>query len=814
MLPTKPLGWMHGDAALRTLERRGAQVETGVRVDDVDDVAADAIVVATPPAESARLLGEPEPKLEPSPIVSVHLLFDRPLLRTPLAALARLGCALALRSGALTGIGPSKKAPVRDSGPEGSGEPGGSPWPADAQYLTVVSSGVPELMEVRGRELVERIAGQVTERLGHAELLWSRVSREPNATGRASPRDRGAAPRPADRASSRDARAARGPRPAGRRRWRAPWSPGRTAARLLSDVTTKGCCMTVVQELTSLDTAVELGAERLLSLQHPDGWWKGELESNATMTAQHLFLLHFLGLRDPETDRLLANELLAGRRDDGTWSIWFEGPPDLSVTVEAYAALKLAGVDAGEATRDYIRRAGGVPRARIFTRAFLALIGQWPWSRLAHVPVELILLPAQGRSRSTTSPAGRARRWCRCRSSRRCARCARSAIDLSEIGGRKTAPGGRPHHSARRRHAIRVAERWVRERQEADGSWGGIQPPWVWSLIMLAALGHGFEDETFARGLAGWERFMVRRGRPPATRGLPVADLGHRARRSSPCARRGSPADDPQLQAAGRGCSAKRSRSRGDWAIRRPGLAPGGWSFEFDNDLYPDVDDTAVVALALRELGLGDDAVRRGLDWLVGMQSRSGGWGAFDVDNEALWLYKLPICDFGKVTDEPSADVTAHALEALAHETGYGASADVRGSSGSSSEQEADGSWFGRWGVNHVYGTGAAVPALEACGVPPEHPAIRRALSWLDSVQQPSGAFGEDIALLLRARGPRAVAPRPLPKRPGRYSPTSRAVPKRACPRGMEPSIFARLSVGMATGTSAHFTGTGFPSIS
>src|SRR5437762_13214652 len=131
--------------------------------------------------------------------------------------------------------------------------------------------------------------------------------------------------------------------------------------------------MTVVQELTSLDTAVELGTERSLSLQHPDGWWKGELESNATMIAQHLLLLHFLGLRDPETDRLLANELLARRREDGTWSIWFEGPADLSVTVEAYAALKLAGVDAGDGSRAYIQRAGGVPRTRIFTRAFLAL---------------------------------------------------------------------------------------------------------------------------------------------------------------------------------------------------------------------------------------------------------------------------------------------------------------------------------------------------------------------------------------------------------------------------------------------------------
>src|SRR5919198_2972309 len=137
--------------------------------------------------------------------------------------------------------------------------------------------------------------------------------------------------------------------------------------------------MTVAPELATLDRALERGTGRLLELQHPDGWWKGELESNATMIAEHLFLLHFLGRRDAETDRLLANELLARRRGDGTWSIWFEGRPDLSVTVEAYAALKLAGVDAGDATRDYIRRAGGVARTRIFTRAFLALIGQWPW---------------------------------------------------------------------------------------------------------------------------------------------------------------------------------------------------------------------------------------------------------------------------------------------------------------------------------------------------------------------------------------------------------------------------------------------------
>ena len=501
--------------------------------------------------------------------------------------------------------------------------------------------------------------------------------------------------------------------------------------------------MTVVEQLTALDTGVERATERLFSLQHPEGWWKGELESNATMIAEHLFLLHFLGLRDAETDRLLANELLARRREDGTWSIWFEGPADLSVTVEAYAALKLAGVDAGDATRDYIRRSGGVGKTRIFTRAFLALIGQWPWRRLAHVPVELILLPADG-PLSVYDFSCWARQTMVSLSVVEALQPVRpSSIDLSEIGGRRTEASSPPRLSPLRRRALLVAERWVRERQEADGSWGGIQPPWVWSLVMLAALGHGFEDETFARGLAGWERFLIRDGdrlRPEACQS-PIWDtaLAMLALRAA-----GVPADDARLQAAGDWLLGEEVTVRGDWAIRHPDLAPGGWSFEFDNDFYPDVDDTAVVVLALRELGLGDAAVRRGLDWMVGMQSHSGGWGAFDVDNEALWLYKLPICDFGKVTDEPSADVTAHALEALGHEDGY-AESRAAGLDWLLAEQEGDGSWFGRWGVNHVYGTGAAVPALEACGVTPDHPAIKRSLSWLNGMQQPNGAFGEDI---------------------------------------------------------------------
>src|SRR2546423_13742523 len=151
--------------------------------------------------------------------------------------------------------------------------------------------------------------------------------------------------------------------------------------------------MTVVQELNALDTGVQRATERLLSLQHPDGWWKGELESNATMIAEHLFLLHFLGLRDAETDRLLANELLARRRDDGTWAIWFDGPPDLSTTIEAYTALKLAGVDPGQRAPEYIRDGGGASHARVFTKCFPARPGHWPWQLAARGPPIGLLRP-------------------------------------------------------------------------------------------------------------------------------------------------------------------------------------------------------------------------------------------------------------------------------------------------------------------------------------------------------------------------------------------------------------------------------------
>jgi len=501
--------------------------------------------------------------------------------------------------------------------------------------------------------------------------------------------------------------------------------------------------VTVTQSLTRLDEALDRGTRRLLELQRPDGIWVGELESNVTMTAQHLYWHHLLGLRTPDLDRRIANELLARMRDDGTWSIWFEGPADLSTSIEAYVALRMCGVDPGPRALAYIRREGGIRKSRLFTKCFMALLGQWPWQRMVPIPPELILFPPSAPF-SIYDFACWARQTFVALSIAQSLRPVRPlSINLAEIGAiaGKTKPPGRPGRI--RRLALREAERWIRERQEADGSWGGIQPPWVWGIIALTALGHGFEDETLRRAVEGWQGFMVEDGdrlRPEACQS-PVWDTGLAvlALRAA-----GIPAGHPQLVKAGEYLLREEVMVKGDWAIRVPDLAPGGWAFEYENDLYPDVDDAAVIALALRELELGDDAVRRSLDWVVGMQSKDGGWGGFDVDNSAMWLYKIPFCDFGKVTDEPTADVSAHALEVLAPAGVYGASVE-RGLRWLLEEQEDDGSWFGRWGVNHLYGTGAALPALEACGVPHDHPAVRRAVAWLDSVQQESGGFGEDI---------------------------------------------------------------------
>jgi squalene-hopene/tetraprenyl-beta-curcumene cyclase len=508
--------------------------------------------------------------------------------------------------------------------------------------------------------------------------------------------------------------------------------------------------------------ALDRAVERLFELQNEGGWWCGELESNVTMAAQHLFLLEFLRLRDEETTRKLVNELLARQRPDGTWTIYWGGEPNLAATVEAYAALRMAGFPADDprltGARRFVEERGGIGAARVFTRIWLALFGLWSWDEIPQLPPELALmrpeLPISVFSfscwaRQTIVPLTVVMHYRPVRQlppERLCHELnlgpAPRQATLGKISDRLLARYARASVQPARERALDYAERWIIDRQELDGSWGGIQPPWVWSLIALACRGHGPESPYFRRGLAGWNRFLIDEGdrlRPEACQS-PVWDtalalLGLREA--------GRSADEPQVADAVDWMVREEVRQRGDWAVRAPGVEPGGWSFEYDNDLYPDIDDVSVIVLALRGLGAGGAAVDRAIRWLVGMQSSNGGWGAFDVDNTADWLYRIPFCDFGAIIDPPSADVTAHCVEILAAEPGHEASVR-RGLEYLFREQEEDGSWFGRWGVNYIYGTGATLPGLAAAGVPSSHPAVRRAVAWLRSVQNEDGGFGED----------------------------------------------------------------------
>ena len=519
--------------------------------------------------------------------------------------------------------------------------------------------------------------------------------------------------------------------------------------------------------------ALGRGVDRLLALQSPSGCWKAELETNVTMDAEDLLLRQFLGIRTPEETRLAANWIRSQQRPDGTWANFFGGPPELSTTIEAYAALRLAG-DPTDARHmrlaaAFVRDAGGIEASRVFTKIWLALFGLWSWEDVPVIPPELIFLPAWFPlnlydfacwARQTVAALSVV-------SAYRPVRPAPFRLDelrtWGTITSREQGPWGRffelldralhlyerrPLRVPRQR-ALAEVERWIVARQEADGSWGGIQPPWVYSLIALELRGYRLEHSVMQKGLRGLDGFTILEGdvRRLEACQSPVWDT---ALAVIALADAGVPAAHEGITRAARWLVREEVRRRGDWAVRRPALAPGGWAFEFENDNYPDIDDTAEVVMALRRAppdavsGL-DEAARRGIAWTIGMESRSGGWGAFDADNTRALCRKLPFCDFGEVIDPPTADVTGHVVEMLGREGMEDHPATQRGIQWLLREQESDGSWFGRWGANYVYGTGAVVPALVAAGVSPRHPAVRRAVRWLAQVQASDGGWGEDL---------------------------------------------------------------------
>jgi squalene-hopene/tetraprenyl-beta-curcumene cyclase len=521
-------------------------------------------------------------------------------------------------------------------------------------------------------------------------------------------------------------------------------------------------------------TARDRGVDALLGMQHADGWWKGELQANVTIDSEDLLLREFLGIRTPSVTERTALWIRSQQRDDGTWATFTGGPGDVSTTVEAYAALRLAG-DPVEATHmekaaAFVRDSGGFESSRVFTRMWLALGGRWSWDELPALPPEMILLP----------------RWCPLNIYDFACWARQTIVALTVVAAHRparplpfqldelrTGAAPPPMRSLRtiegrferldallrryerrpirrlRRAAIDRALKWILARQEADGSWGGIQPPWVYSLLALHLEGFPLDHPVIRAGFDGLDRFTIDDdlGRRVECCQSPVWDSALAMIALSDA---GLPPDHPALVRAAEWIVGQEIRTAGDWAVRRPDLEPSGWAFEFENDNYADTDDTAIVGLALRRVAhpdgpAVDEACARARRWLEGMQSEGGGWGAFDADNTRDLCRRIPFCDFGEVIDPPSADVTAHVVEFLAAEPQRDLGTLRSGRSWLVEQQEPDGSWFGRWGANHVYGTCAALTALRAAGGHCYDRPVRRAVQWLQDHRNEDGGWGEDL---------------------------------------------------------------------
>ncbi len=532
-----------------------------------------------------------------------------------------------------------------------------------------------------------------------------------------------------------------------------------------------------------MENTIHKAQRYMLSIQHEDGFWWGELESNPTMEAEYLMLTYILGAEDKERWRKIVNYISGRQQEDGSWAQYYEAPGNLSTSVECYTALKLAGVstdsDSMIKAREFILSRGGVPEVRIFTKIWLALLGQYDWKGVPAMPPELIFLPTwfpfniyefSSWARApivpmtiilTEKPVKAVPDWA-------------SIDELYPVPREKvdfSMPRPKPIRSWRsffygadrllrfyekapikpgRSWAKQMAAQWIISRQEADGSWGGIQPPWVYSLIALNHLGYPVDHPAMKTGLQGFESFAIEDGDTWRVQAC-VSPVWDTCLALIGMLESGVPSDDSAMQDSTRWLLEKQILHGGDWQVKAPDTPPGGWAFEFANNNYPDIDDVAEVLIALNMARLpGEEDHRRteasvrGVSWLLGVQSKNGGWAAFDKDNDHTYLSNIPFADFGESLDPASVDVTAHVVEALG-KLGYDQTFEPIANAFRyiRDEQEEDGPWFGRWGVNYIYGTGAVLPALEAIGEDMDQPYIRRAVDWIKVHQNADGGWGE-----------------------------------------------------------------------
>ncbi|MFQ5994008.1 MAG: squalene--hopene cyclase, partial [Acidiferrobacterales bacterium] len=525
-----------------------------------------------------------------------------------------------------------------------------------------------------------------------------------------------------------------------------------------------------------LRKALATAHDALLFLQHEDGYWCFELEADCTVPAEYILMMHFMDEIDEGLQGKIAVYLRDRQHDHGGWPLYTGGNFDLSCSVKAYYALKLAGDSAGAPhmvrARDAILAHGGAARSNVFTRITLALFAQIPWRGVPFIPVEIILLP-----RWFPFHLSKVSYWSRTVLVPLLILCSvkARAKNPSGVGIRElfsVPPEEERHyfpirsplnrvflildHIGRlieplvprwiRRHAIKRAESWFIERLNGSDGLGAIFPAMVNAHEALAQLGYTADHPHRVMTKEALRKLLVVNEHSAYCQPCvsPVWDTAlaclvlHELNGGEPTPQTLRALDWLELR--------QLLELRGDWSQARPNVRPGGWPFQFGNDHYPDLDDTAVVAWAMHQAG--DEryraSIQRAAEWICGMQSRNGGFASFDADNTCYYLNEIPFADHGALLDPPTADVSARCVTLLAQLD----QAEYQDTLALSleflrREQERDGSWFGRWGTNYIYGAWSVLAALEQAREPKMQPYIRRAAEWLKWVQRPDGGWGE-----------------------------------------------------------------------
>ena len=529
-----------------------------------------------------------------------------------------------------------------------------------------------------------------------------------------------------------------------------------------------------------LDEEVETAAMALRAQQREDGHWLYDLEADATIPAEYILLNHFLGEPEPQIEARMANYLrrVQSGHHHG-WPLFYDGDFDLSASVKAYYALKFAGEDQNAAhmvrAREAILAHGGAAHANVFTRITLALFEQVPWRAVPVMPIGIMSLPRWSPfnilkvsywSRTVIAPL-------LILMARKPAAANLDKVDISELF--VTPPEEERHYLVNptgaklgnaflaldmvlrriqplvperaQRHAIDKAVAFITERLNGEDGLGGIFPAMANTVMAFRTLGYANDHPHYEIARKAIRRLLIERGDETWCQPClsPVWDT---ALAMQALMEAGEPTSSVPIEKA---CTWIRELQitdvRGDWAGKAPNIEPGGWAFQYRNDFYPDVDDTAVVGIALERTASSANAaaLQRAVNWIFGMQSKNGGWGSFDVDNTHYYLNYIPFADHGALLDPPTADVSARCLSFLA-QAGYGEEHPAVKAAVEylRAEQEDDGSWFGRWGANYVYGTWSVLSAFNAVGIPTDDPAVARAVAWLNLQQRPDGGWGED----------------------------------------------------------------------